>query len=577
MYLSFWRTKGDYQNLADHHNDPIAERRICQYTWHDFAVFTSEATMLKKLSPILSDIAYTLPMPSVSPIMRKVLRLMRKNERNLYYHTCDLTDKKSISRIHPNRWVSIYTNQAWASDAWETTDYGISLSNDESIFGMIQKLATTTPYQDLIGSLTNTTTNALYTNYTADITDSYLVFDAHTIKNCYYLTKARRCNDCVDCIWIDDCERCVSCVDCKNCHSSVYLRTCWSCVACWWLLDCVNCNNCIWCVWLQHKQYCIYNKQYTKEEYMEFKKKFIAFGGAVDNAQRIELIQWHAITQTIVWSENVSWESIRNCKHILWWESLLHCEDMLWCDAMSEAQDCMDVSSYGHNSSRIYQCAQVWRYSQSLVGCVNIWRSERLLYCIDVKKSKHCFGCVNMKWKEYCIFNIQYTKEEYFQIVPRLIKSMQDDGVRWSFLPQWCNVIVYNDSKSFENYPVQRVIDASWNIIYKNNNWYWVITLQENTELAQWTLSYWGLQTIPVVRRCSQQNIVSEDTSAINANALPTRSKEITYDQVDRPIRCSKTWKLFRIMKPELDIYQSLECALPTVHQDIRYEVLMNT
>jgi hypothetical protein len=35
-----------------------------------------------------------------------------------------------------------------------------------------------------------------------------------------------------------------------------------------------------------------------------------------------------------------------------------------------------------------------------------------------------------MKEKEYCIFNIQYTKEEYFQKVPELIAMMKNDNSR---------------------------------------------------------------------------------------------------------------------------------------------------
>ncbi|PID70179.1 hypothetical protein CSB37_03315 [bacterium DOLZORAL124_38_8] len=42
------------------------------------------------------------------------------------------------------------------------------------------------------------------------------------------------------------------------------------------LFECVNCNNCFGCVGLKHKQYCILNKQYTKESYEELLPKIIA-------------------------------------------------------------------------------------------------------------------------------------------------------------------------------------------------------------------------------------------------------------------------------------------------------------
>jgi hypothetical protein len=35
------------------------------------------------------------------------------------------------------------------------------------------------------------------------------------------------------------------------------------------LIDCAGCKDCFGCVGMFNKQYCIYNTQYTKEEYQE--------------------------------------------------------------------------------------------------------------------------------------------------------------------------------------------------------------------------------------------------------------------------------------------------------------------
>jgi len=35
-------------------------------------------------------------------------------------------------------------------------------------------------------------------------------------------------------------------------------------------------NNCFWCVWLRNKQYCILNKQYSKEEYEKLVPKILS-------------------------------------------------------------------------------------------------------------------------------------------------------------------------------------------------------------------------------------------------------------------------------------------------------------
>jgi len=44
------------------------------------------------------------------------------------------------------------------------------------------------------------------------------------------------------------------------------------------------------------------------------------------------------------------------------------------------------------------------------------------MFCIG---AKHCFGCVGIKNKEYCIFNKQYTKEQYEELVPKIINHMK--------------------------------------------------------------------------------------------------------------------------------------------------------
>jgi hypothetical protein len=54
------------------------------------------------------------------------------------------------------------------------------------------------------------------------------------------------------------------------------------CIVCWWSSDMIYCDhcffssNCFGCIWLRNKQYCIFNKQYSKEEYEIQVPKIIA-------------------------------------------------------------------------------------------------------------------------------------------------------------------------------------------------------------------------------------------------------------------------------------------------------------
>lgn len=57
-----------------------------------------------------------------------------------------------------------------------------------------------------------------------------------------------------------------------NCHFSLYVfhsRDLWYCE------QCFTCNNCFGSVGLRNKEYCIFNKQYSPEEYLKTMKKII--------------------------------------------------------------------------------------------------------------------------------------------------------------------------------------------------------------------------------------------------------------------------------------------------------------
>lgn len=121
---------------------------------------------------------------------------------------------------------------------------------------------------------------------------------------------------------------------------------------------------------------------------------------------------------------------------------------------MVEAQDCIDVDGYGHNSFLMYNSTQAGRYSNHLYCCAGIGKSEYLYYCVEVKKSHHCFGCVNMRDASYCIFNKQYTSQEREILVPQIINRMIADGTWGKFLPLDSSPFPYNDTDAQILFPV---------------------------------------------------------------------------------------------------------------------------
>jgi len=59
------------------------------------------------------------------------------------------------------------------------------------------------------------------------------------------------------------------------CHNIICCMNAEHLSDCAYCLDCYSCEHCFGCIGLQHKKYCILNKQYSQEDYEELKPKII--------------------------------------------------------------------------------------------------------------------------------------------------------------------------------------------------------------------------------------------------------------------------------------------------------------
>lgn len=107
--------------------------------------------------------------------------------------------------------------------------------------------------------------------------DCSIIFDSN---NCVHCDDVRQSSDLIYCQMVK--PWCYDCIDCtliiwsklnKEVMSTSRVEKCiWgmSCrdgVNIFYCDNCYNCSDCFWCIWLRNKQYCIFNKQYTKEDY----------------------------------------------------------------------------------------------------------------------------------------------------------------------------------------------------------------------------------------------------------------------------------------------------------------------
>lgn len=110
-------------------------------------------------------------------------------------------------------------------------------------------------------------------NFTKNCLECYEVVEA---ENCKHVTIAAQISDCMDCFDVS--------LQSSRCYESIASVNCYNLLSSIWMTNshdvmysdlCDNVSNVFGCVGLRGNQYCILNKQYTKEEYERLVPKII--------------------------------------------------------------------------------------------------------------------------------------------------------------------------------------------------------------------------------------------------------------------------------------------------------------
>lgn len=124
--------------------------------------------------------------------------------------------------------------------------------------------------------LQNINSNGSYVSNSKNVLDSFLVREGENLRYCQSLQEIPGCKDCYDySVWGDNCEMVYEAASCgtgvqnikfalltqENIHDTEYT------------ILCQGSEYLFGCVGLRKKQYCILNKQYSKEEYEELVEK----------------------------------------------------------------------------------------------------------------------------------------------------------------------------------------------------------------------------------------------------------------------------------------------------------------
>ena len=118
-----------------------------------------------------------------------------------------------------------------------------------------------------------------------DVTGSFLINSSHC-KECYNAENLEYCayvhtlpggaKYCYDIQYSPRAEYVYNSLSAVDSNYSQFLLHSRANSFCYYVDECYYNQHCFWCIWLRNKSYCIFNKQYTKEEYEKTVAKIIA-------------------------------------------------------------------------------------------------------------------------------------------------------------------------------------------------------------------------------------------------------------------------------------------------------------
>ena len=531
--------------------EKIVETKTCRISGKEFAITDRDLEFYDKVSPVFSGKKYSIPTPTLCFDERRRRKLCFYNQKSLYKNTCAITWKEIISRIPPESGLMVYSIEAWSDRTWDAKKFGIALDLDRSFFDQVHHLIRTTPYQNLVGASDNSTNNALYTNYTADLKDCYLIFNANRVIDGYYSTDVSRsewCVDCLSCAAVQHAYSCVSCEEVYGCFWCEYVTNSRHCVKSRFLQ---GCDNCLACAHLSHKTYHILNREVSEKEFRATLEKYFSdetFRNIIDEKYRRLCLSLPVPCTRNINAKNSLGDTLYNVENCTGF-NMTASTNCHYCETITESHDLMDVSYYGHKSEYMYESVAVWRFSQGILfsGVVGKWTN--LNYCLETKKSQNCFWCVNMHYVDHCILNTPYSTQEYETLCWKIIDHMRSTGEWWEFFPHEFSPFGYNESLAQEYFP-----------------------LTESETHERW----WRWYTEPA--KPAPKNIYSP---------LPIADydeKKVWYERAQKNIDeilagillCEVSGKPFKVIKPELAFYIENALPIPRKHPDQRHRERMD-
>src|SRR3989338_4415133 len=446
-----------------------SETKNCQNCKKDFIIESEDFNFYEKIK---------VPPPTFCPGCRAIRRLIWRNERTLYHNTCGLSGNKIISMFSPETGLKVYGQDDWWSDRWDPLAYGRAYDFSRPFFEQWRELLESVP---LCAMCNTNCVRSEYGNNNYDCKNCYLVYASLENENVSYAQGALNTKDSYDAYTLMKSQNCYEDTLCGSLYNTHFSYDSDECLDSIFLTSCLGLKHCLGCVNLRHKTYCIFNEQYSKEEYEEklrqydfgsyknleaFKKKYAEF---LSKQFRRYAFVYKSVNVT---GDNIMHSKNSKCIFDVYGDV----EDSKYLVHTITIKTSYDGYGVGYNAELLYEGVDFGL--DAARNSFGIWNHRGMdnIYTYMCHSSKHLFGCISCRSKQYCILNKQYTKEEYEKLLPKVIQHMNDMpyvdklGRKYGygeFFPVELSPFYYNETIANEYYPLNKEKAKSYGFKWK--------------------------------------------------------------------------------------------------------------
>ena len=508
-------------------------KKTCKQCKAGFEFTEVERNALDLVAFKVGENKYDIPDFDICYDCRQQKRLACRNEKTLYKRDCDKCHKNMVTVYDKGSAFPVYCQECFWGDGWNAMDYGMDFDFSRPFFEQFKELMNKVPRLAVINKQSE---NSEYCNYSFANKNCYLMFGSHYEEDCMYGRYSTKNRNCVDFLAMYNSELCYECIFSKTCYKSVFLDHCENCQDCYFSFDLKGCKNCIFSHGLRNKEYFIFNKEHSKQEYEDYVKKLKT--GSYNQWKNLKdgwtkykkenaIFKQHYQTNC----ENCDGTDNENSKNLINSSVCTNCEDCVNGFQMDETYSSVDNSHMGYDKCEI--CCNCIGCSATFhcLFCDSCWDDSELVYCNMCFSSRNSFGSIGLRHNDYCIFNKQCKKEEYEELLNKIIVHMQSDGEWGQFFNYDIFPYGYNETVAMEYFPLSRekILERSWS---------WKEVKEE--------LVYEGYK-------------------------LPDDLDEIDKSICDKVLKCSVTGRPYKILKDEFDFYKKMNVPIPRHCPDQRH------